>query len=74
MRRLAQSLSDRGALRPGLSVEEAGDILWTVNALAVYDLLVRQRGWTPERYRDWVAATNARALLADPLPGPEPGP
>jgi AcrR family transcriptional regulator len=74
MRRLAQSLSDRGALRPGLSVEEAGDILWTVNSLAVYDLLVRQRGWAPERYRDWVAATNARALLADPLPGPEPGP
>jgi AcrR family transcriptional regulator len=74
MRRLAQLLSDRGALRPGLSVEEAGDILWTVNSLAVYDLLVRQRGWAPERYRDWVAATNARALLDDPLPGAAPGP
>jgi AcrR family transcriptional regulator len=65
MRRIAQLLSDRGALRPGLSVEEAGDVLWTMNSLAVYDLLVRQRGWTPERYRDWIASTNARALLAD---------
>lgn len=65
MRRLAQLLSDRGALRPGLSVEEAGDVLWTMNSLAVYDLLVRQRGWTPEHYRDWIASTNARAVLAD---------
>jgi AcrR family transcriptional regulator len=74
MRRLARLLSDRGALRPGLSVEEAGDVLWTMNSLAVYDLLVRQRGWAPERYRDWLAATNAGAMLADPLPRPGPGP
>jgi AcrR family transcriptional regulator len=70
MRRIAQRLADRGALRPGLSVEEAGDVLWTLNSLAVHDLLVLQRGWTSERYRDWLAATNARALLADP---PQPG-
>ena len=66
MRRITQLLADRGALRPELSVEEAGDALWTMNSLAVHDLLVLQRGWTPERYRDWLAATNARALLADP--------
>ena len=44
MRRIAENLSDRGALRPGLSMEEAADVLWTVNSLAVYDLLVLQRG------------------------------
>ena len=63
MRRLAQRLYDLGALRPGLSVEEARDILWTVNSHAVYDLLVVQRGWPPERYRDWIEATNVHALL-----------
>jgi AcrR family transcriptional regulator len=63
MRRLAQRLHDLGALRPGLSVEEARDLLWTVNSHAVYDLLVVQRGWPPERYRDWVVATNVHALL-----------
>jgi AcrR family transcriptional regulator len=68
MRRIAQRLSDGGALRPELSVEEAADVLWTMNSLAVHDLLVLQRGWTPERYRDWLAATNARALLADSQP------
>jgi AcrR family transcriptional regulator len=64
MRRMAERLKDLGGIRPELSVEEAGDILWTVNSLAVYDLLVLQRGWSPERYRDWIASTNTRALLA----------
>ncbi len=63
MRRLAQRLHDLGALRPGLSVEKARDILWAVNSHAVYDLLVVQRGWPPERYRDWIVATNVHALL-----------
>ncbi len=63
MRRLAQRLHDLGALRPGLSVEKARDILWTVNSHAVYDLLVVQRGWPPERYCDWIVATNVHALL-----------
>ena len=65
MRRLARQLKDRGDLKPEISVEEAGDILWTVNSGAVYDLLVVQRGWSAERYRDWVGSTNARALLAE---------
>ena len=65
MRRLARQLKDRGDLKPEISVEEAGDILWTVNSGAVYDLLVVQRGWSAERYRDWIASTNARALLAE---------
>ena len=64
MKSIARLLSDRGALRPGLSVREAADVLWTINSLAVYDLLVMQRGWSPQRYRDWIAATNAQAILA----------
>ncbi|HKB18862.1 MAG TPA: helix-turn-helix domain-containing protein [Candidatus Dormibacteraeota bacterium] len=66
MRRLAQRLHDLGALRPGLSVEKARDILWTVNSHAVYDLLVVERGWPPERYRDWIVATNVHSLLVQP--------
>jgi len=63
MMRLAKRLHDLGALKPGLSVEEARDVLWTVNSYAVYDHLVVQRGWPPERYRDWIVATNVHALL-----------
>lgn len=32
----AQHLEDEGALRDDVSVENARDILWTVNSLAVY--------------------------------------
>jgi AcrR family transcriptional regulator len=70
MGRFAQLLADRGALRPDLSVHEARDVLWTLNAHAVHDLLVTQRGWPPERYRDWLADTLARTLLPDNQPNP----
>ena len=64
MRRIARSLKDRGGLRPEISVDEAGDMLWTVNSPAVYDMLVVQRRWSAERYRNWIASTNAHSLLA----------
>jgi AcrR family transcriptional regulator len=69
MRRLAQHLHDLGALRPGLSVKEAAEILWTVNSHAVYELLVVQCGWRAERYRDWIIATNVHTLLVHGIDG-----
>ncbi len=68
MGRFAQLLADRGVLQPGLSVQDARDVLWTLNSMAIHDLLVLQRGWSPERYRDWLAATLARSLLPDGQP------
>ncbi|WP_152360377.1 TetR/AcrR family transcriptional regulator [Microlunatus speluncae] len=65
LQRFAAHLAERGMLRPGLSIDEAGDTLWMINALTVYDLLVTQRGWTLERYRDWLADTLHRLLIAD---------
>ncbi|MCA1645804.1 MAG: hypothetical protein LC797_10175 [Chloroflexi bacterium] len=59
----AQLLAERGVLRSDLTLEEARDTLWTLNSLAVHDLLVVQRGWSAARYRDWLAATLAGALL-----------
>jgi AcrR family transcriptional regulator len=61
--RFAGLLAERGVLRPGLTAEQARDLLWTLNSLAVHDLLVQQREWSPERYRDWLAAALARELL-----------
>ena len=49
-----QRFAERGVLRADLSLEEARDTLWTLNSLAVHDLLVVQRGWSAERYRDWL--------------------
>lgn len=59
----ARHLEAGGHLRPGISVEEARDVLWTYNSASVYEMLVMRRGWTPERYGSWVADALAAALL-----------
>src|SRR4029453_7485574 len=60
----ARALGAEGHLRPDVPVDEARDLLWTCNSPETYDLLVLRRGWTPERYRRWVADTR----IAAPLP------
>jgi AcrR family transcriptional regulator len=62
---LASQLAESRALRSDLSVDGARDIIWTLCSTAVHDLLVRQRGWSAEAYRGWLAATLKRELLAD---------
>lgn len=65
MGRFAQHLRESGALRPGMSVDEARDLLWTLNSHEVHQMLVGKRGWSQKRYRTWLARTLASALLAD---------
>lgn len=43
---------------------EAADIVWATNAPELYQLLVKQRGWTPARYEHFLADTWRRLLLA----------
>jgi AcrR family transcriptional regulator len=52
-----------GHLRDGITAEDARDILWTYNSIEVYELLVLERGWSLERYRDFVADALITALL-----------
>jgi AcrR family transcriptional regulator len=59
---IVQSLHAKRALRPGLSAERATDILWTLNHPNLWQLLVDERGWTPEQYEAWLFET-ARAQL-----------
>jgi AcrR family transcriptional regulator len=63
--RFAGMLAERGVLRPGVSVEQARDLVWTLCSLAVHDLFVVSRGWTSERYQEWLAAALTRELLPD---------
>jgi AcrR family transcriptional regulator len=62
-RAIVQSLHDRGALRPALDAEQAADILWTLNHPDVWQLLVAQRGWTPEQWEEWFGDAACRELL-----------
>jgi AcrR family transcriptional regulator len=58
-------VSLRGAkrLRPDLSPRTARDILWTLTGGDIYRMLVRERGWSSEKYQDWLADTLVRSLL-----------
>lgn len=56
-------LDEKDALRPGLDVARASDILWTLNHPNLYWLLVGDRGWTPERYEQWLADVLSVQLL-----------
>jgi AcrR family transcriptional regulator len=73
LRRFAQLLADRGALRPGLPPERAADLIWTLCAQAGYDSLVGARGWTTEEYRDWLGDMLIAALLPFDSGAAEPG-
>lgn len=60
---LARHLHDGGHLRQGITMEEARDVLWTFNSAELWELLVVQRGWEPERYGRWLADMLIAALL-----------
>jgi AcrR family transcriptional regulator len=46
-----------------LDLDEAADVIWATNATELYQLLVRQRGWSPQRYERFLADTWRRLLL-----------
>jgi len=52
------------ALRPGLSHKTARDIFWMLTGGDVYRMLVRERGWSPQKYQNWLADTLVHSLLS----------
>ncbi len=61
---IVRSLDAKGALRPGLDVARASDILWTLNHPDLWQLLVAGRSWTPEQWEAWFDETSRAQLLA----------
>jgi hypothetical protein len=57
---------DLAAVAPlRLDPEQAADIVWATNAAELYQLLVGQRGWSPQHYEHFLADAWRRLLLAD---------
>jgi AcrR family transcriptional regulator len=63
MRRFVADLAAVHPLR--LDLDQAADIVWATNATEMYQLLVGQRGWSPQRYERFLADTWRRLLLTD---------
>jgi AcrR family transcriptional regulator len=53
LRPIVESLRSDGVLRPGLDVDEATDVLWALVHPDIWQLLVKQRGWSVDRYEQW---------------------
>ena len=66
LRVVVESLDAKRALGAGLDVDRATDILWTISHPSLWQLLVRERGWTPEEYEAWCADTSCAQLLRLP--------
>ena len=59
----ARGLAEAGHLRPGITVDQAADVLWAYSSPEVYELLVISRGWPAARYGSFVAQGLIAALL-----------
>ena len=62
-RRIISALARAGALRTGLREREAADIIHALASPEVYRLLVCDRGWTGEKYEQWLTLILADQLL-----------
>ena len=62
---IVESVDAKKALLPGLAVDRAADILWTLNHPSLWQLLVGERGWTPEDYEQWCGDLACAQLLRD---------
>jgi AcrR family transcriptional regulator len=57
-------LRDAKRLRAELSYRTARDIFWALTGSDLYRMLVRERGWSSQKYQDWLADTLVRSLLS----------
>jgi AcrR family transcriptional regulator len=65
MRLFARDLRSTGDLRDDLSDEQVADIVWSMNASEYWVLLVGERKWSPEQFRDWLVDAWSRLLLKE---------
>jgi AcrR family transcriptional regulator len=52
---IAATVADRLGVTDPRRVDDLRDTIWVLNSPLQYRLLVQQRGWPIERYRDWIA-------------------
>jgi AcrR family transcriptional regulator len=60
----AENLANAGHLRDGMTIAEAGEIMWTYSSPELYELLVLVRNWSPQRYGSFIAEALGAHLIA----------
>ncbi len=65
MRLLVADLATTGQLRDDRSHEDAADAIWATSSSEFYVMLTSERGWSADRFEQWLADTWPRVLLED---------
>ena len=63
LRTFIEWVAANGPLRENVGVDEAATIAWTLTSPEVNRLLRDVRGWSAQRYQQWLSATLVRLLL-----------
>ena len=63
MQRIAGAVSANGPLRNGVNEDQAAEVLWGLSSPEFFQLMTQVRGWSREKYADWLAETLQRLLL-----------
>jgi AcrR family transcriptional regulator len=66
-RMIAEHLAEIGGLRADVPVRVAADVLFGFNSSEFFLLFVRDRGWKPEFFEQWLADSWKALLLPDGL-------
>jgi AcrR family transcriptional regulator len=65
MRQFIAWLAANGRLGRDLTEDDAAAIVWALTSPEVHRLLRSERGWTPERYTEWLTETLRATLLPE---------
>lgn len=65
MRLLVGNVAQAGGLRAGVSTEDAADLIWATNGPEFFLLLTAERGWTAEKFEEWLGDLWTRSLLPE---------
>jgi AcrR family transcriptional regulator len=60
---MARAMQRSGRLRASISASEAVVIIWSMTSPDLYSQLVFDRGWTPDRYEEWLGQALINVLL-----------
>jgi hypothetical protein len=63
MTMLGRHLVQSGQLSDRLKLAEVRDVLWTYTAVELYELLVLKRGWSVDRYAEWLGQAIIGVLM-----------
>jgi AcrR family transcriptional regulator len=66
---IAPILAAHGALRPGMSAEQAADIIYGLTTPDIYENLVQHRGWSSQFFERWLTDVLCTAILNDARSG-----